>query len=284
MASQLALIDADGNRVGVFLSELARRGQGRRVDVVDALNTATAGCVARAAVACYADQPALRRDGVLRLPVLAHYIGGDDVSVSVPAPFAWRFVTELCRQFQSLLGPALKLPELREVPTLSAGMVFHHRSQPISDVVRLADRELRRAKDAVCGREAAVSFLDLTADGGEAAGDRVWTVAELGSADSDLVEVAGVPAAQRQQLLTLLRQCADPTFPADTVGETPPQALTRRVAVMDIPVLRRITAALDRDAPDLSTAAARARLRRYLDIARWWTSAVSEPENGLVTK
>ncbi len=62
-------------------------------------------------------------------------------------------------------GAAAWPPGLREtIPTLAAGLVFHHVKTPFSDVVRLAAGQLHDAKAKTRG-SAAVAFLDMTADG-----------------------------------------------------------------------------------------------------------------------
>src|SRR6185437_2163800 len=99
-------------------------------------------------------------------PVLVNLAGGDDLLVSVPAADAWLFTKTLLTTFSAIFrNKASTLPPdvKNQVPTLSAGLVFHHVKNPFSDVVRHADEQLKQAKRKAPGA-AAVAFLDLTAD------------------------------------------------------------------------------------------------------------------------
>ena len=223
-ASQLALIYADGNRVGAFLSEAARAartgGRPAKADIVPALDGATLAALADAIIG--------RFSGWSRPPVLANLAGGDDLLVSVPAIDAWPFVRTLLEAFGRHLeqrtrgwpGPVRDL-----LPSMSAGLVFHHMTAPFSDVVRIAEEQLRMAKSARRGTEPAVAFLDLTADGGHhPPGREPLTLAYLTANAGLLDRVAQLPNSRRETLVALHRQDVEISAAARTPKRPPPSS------------------------------------------------------------
>lgn len=280
--SQLATIVADGNRVGDFMASLGVGGDGRdalaRNSVVAAIDAATAGAVARAAAVLVTAEAAWSGPAGVSLPVLAHFIGGDDIAVSVPAVSAWPFLRNLVDEFDAVIRSQLRsaAPAPRATglkwPTLSAGLVFHHRAAPIPDVLAKAHDQMDTAKRHNAGAQPAVSFLDMTADGAAAPQARSvelsWLTAHAGLLD----DAARVPRAQRSQLVALLRECAAATsYPA--LGEDAVQALNRRLKTMDIPAMTQAAG------PDLGvTPESRQSLRAVLDLARWWAPSRQEED------
>lgn len=221
--------------------------------------------------------------------MLAHLAGGDDLLISVPAGHAWPFARTLLRAFGERAGQALPRPaQVRAaLPTMSAGLVFHHLKAPFPDVVRLAHGRLRAAKNATCGREASVAFLDLTADGDAPPASREPLTAEnLNRQASRLSGIATVSRSHRETLVGLERLAqADPHArgPAGT-GETPIEALARRVADLGCtPIWDAVlgrpggTASDIRDALTADDRVTRDRLRRALDLARWWPPEPAGP-------
>ena len=97
--NHLATVYADGNGMGAFFQALSSTTlpvpelQG---EAISALNTATLNAVAEAARKI-ADDP----DTAAIEP---HFVGGDDVLVSVPATYAWTFAAYLARYFEALRG------------------------------------------------------------------------------------------------------------------------------------------------------------------------------------
>lgn len=180
-STQIATIAADGNKVGDFMAQL--RGTMDEREMTTAIARAARAVVAAGAAELLRRDPQLTDPaGVVSLPVIAHYVGGDDIVVSVPANDAWAFVTTMCGRFAEAIKAELTTTRVAvTLPTLSAGMVFHHRSQPLPDVLAKAHDHLTLAKLATRGDGASVSFLDLTADGDRAVGDRSWAIAELTS-------------------------------------------------------------------------------------------------------
>lgn len=273
--TQLATLSADGNRVGDFMTTLSDGGGGRgkhvaRNVIVTAIDAATRGAVARAAAAMLLEDPVWSGGDEVVLPVLAHFIGGDDIAVSVPAVTAWPFLRHLTAEFDQVLraqieaeAPAAGSSGLKW-PTLSAGVVFHHRAAPIPDVLTKAHEQMAAAKRHNAGAGPAVSFLDLTADGASVPQTRSADMSWLNDHVDLLDSAARVPRAQRSQLAALLRECAaDLDSPSGV--EDPVQALHRRLKTMAIPAMTEAAGA------DLGrTPESRQRLRTVLDIARWW--------------
>jgi hypothetical protein len=255
-ASQVALVYADGNRVGDFLHKLAVAGDApiAKSEIVRLIDDATIGAVADAVID--------RFPGWKRPMMIAHIAGGDDLLISVPAADAWQFTRTLLASFHTRTGESAS----RSVaaPTMSAGLVFAHRAHPFSDLVRVAGKELRAAKDRTRGKEAAISFRDLTADGGDPLSHRApVTLAYLAEHGAALAGIEKIPPSRRQALLALLRQGAsgdairrltdfDDNRPLWEViagrGATPEQA---RQQLMD-------------------SQPRQAELRQLLDIARHW--------------
>ena len=98
-------------------------------------------------------------------------------------------------------------PVRNQLPSLSAGLVFHHATAPFSDVVRIVEDQLKAAKQATRGTEPTVAFLDLTADGGlQPSGRQPLTLACL-TANAGLLERAEqIPKSRRETLVALRRR------------------------------------------------------------------------------
>ncbi len=258
-ATQLALIYADGNKVGAFLSQAANMPGGPdKAAIAPLLDEATLGALARAVMDRY--------PGWSRPPVLVNLAGGDDLLVSVPAIDAWLFARTLLAEFTALLANEISAwpDETRKnIPTLAAGMVFHHITTPFSDVVRLADEQLLLAKKATSGKEAAVAFLDMTADGSQPPpGRQPVTLAYLDRHATRLQQTADLPGSRRQTLLDLYRSGRIEEF-------------IKRLTDFDNRPLWEIAAGPGTGAPAVRELLARSPdalhdVRRALDIARHW--------------
>jgi hypothetical protein len=282
--TQVALIYADGNRVGAFLEKAAnaavkKPGKPERADIVTAISHAT-----RAALTISVYELFHGRDP---WPIMPHLADGDDLMVSVAASDAWPFVRRFLREFSTQLEQQTKdwpAEVRRHQPTVSAGVVFHHQTHPFSDVVRLAKEHLDRAKQQFRGKEAAVAFLDLTADGGIATDRLPRSLADL-DAQADLLDrIAGLSNSNRAMLLGLCRHAAQaeqveqPGQPAGLAGRREPatQTLARRMIELDTTPLLELLGTPEAR-PDLKQVldAIRAegnlpKLRMALDTARWW--------------
>ena len=257
-ATQLALIYADGNQVGAFLSAAVHQARIPKAEIVPVIDRAT--------LAALADAIGDRFAGWSRPAVLANLAGGDDLLVSVPAIDAWMFVRTLLGSFGEHVDQAARHwpePVRKKVPSLAAGMVFHHRTAAFSDVLRMADDLLREAKAATCGSAPAVAFLDLTADGGgKPAGREPVSLAYLTEQADRLEAIAAIPNSRRETLLTLLRQGSAPEF-------------IRRLTDLDNSPLWQVVAGPHPDAASTRAVLSAqphkvGELRRVLDIARYW--------------
>jgi|HubBroStandDraft_1064217.scaffolds.fasta_scaffold02874_9 hypothetical protein len=274
--TQLALIYADGNRVGEFLDRAAAHardhGTPAKSQIVPALDDSVVSALAGAVMECSEDPD--------RPAALAHLAGGDDLLVSVPASAAWQFLLTLLPSFSDRLDAALDWPgPVREMlPSMSAGLVFHHLRAPFADVVRLARDQLRTAKAATGGKGPSVAFLDLTADGDAAPPGRLpLALADLRRESRRLAEIAAVPRAHRETLLALQRLATAAGSRAFTgPGETPAEGLARRVVDLGCqPIWDAVAGQTGSQATQVradleSSETARQELRRVLDLARWW--------------
>jgi len=268
-STQLALIYADGNKVGAFLSRAAGTPGGPdKAKIAPLLDQAVLGALAQAVIG--------RFRGWQEPPVLVHLAGGDDLLVSVPAPDAWLFTKTLLSAFTSILAEeAVGWPESvrQQVPTLAAGLVFHYVKTPFSDVVRLAGEQLRLAKAKTRGG-AAVAFLDLTADGNQPPDGRApVTLADLDRCAGRFQQVADLPGSRRQYLLDLSRDGRIEDF------------IARLTDFADNRPLWEIAAGPKAATPEVrdvlrNNEQPRHDVRRALDIARHWQAEPRAPGNG----
>ncbi|HSV64355.1 MAG TPA: hypothetical protein VLJ59_00415 [Mycobacteriales bacterium] len=291
--SQVALIYVDGNRVGAFLEKAAKAaatiGRPAKEKIVTAIGEATTDALATTVHTLFESRDIL--------PVMPHLADGDDLMVSVAAPDAWPFVHLLLDEFSRQLAMHTQdwPQEVRnDLPTVSAGVVFHHRSHPFSDAVHLVKDRLRAAKEAVEGRAATVDFLDLTADGGASPESRARTLVDLDADAALLGRIAQVPAAQRATLVGLCRQAAADDAAEDAAlvagralserpagAESAAEALARRLVELGaVPLWKVIGLRSGADAELVRDRlvgrdhrADRGKLRAMLDMARWWPAA-----------
>ena len=182
--SHLATVAADGNGIGALFRMIAEANlPGLRADAVRLLNEATRRAVTEAAKAC--------GEEVSTMAVIPHYVGGDDVFVSVAAPSAWRFAVTLGEQFEKLRDHlTAKVPHdvvdaqrLRDAIAslgLGIGIAFARRAVPISGTSEAAHAALAAAKASTEGGASAIGWVDLTS-----AADEIHTV-EVSTAGSEL--------------------------------------------------------------------------------------------------
>ncbi|MGW0359278.1 Cas10/Cmr2 second palm domain-containing protein [Nocardia nova] len=241
----LALIYADGNKVGDFIDQAARlpRGIDTR-QLAPAIQTATVTALCDGLARVWQPLPEV-------VPVLPHILGGDDVVLSVRAEHAWTVTTTLLQRFGQLMkNTTAKLTRSGALPTpsMSAGIVFFHRKTPFVDVLDFAATQLRDAKSAVRGSTPSVTFLDIPADGAARPAHRpVWPLRELLDRSEALSRVAALPPARRATLLSLLR--------AGRRAEA-----EQRITLQDTTILF--------DVEDEGIT-----IRDQLDLARWWPRA-----------
>lgn len=243
-----ALVFADGNRIGGFLSRAIAAGIAK-TDVAAWITDANQHAVLDATIAAWnAD------DTPSALPIAPHLIAGDDLLVSLPARLAWLFTRTYLAAFTRHLDQkiqhaglsAQQQKALGEIPTASAGIVFAHHTYPLTDVVRLAGDALARAKDQARGAAASIAWLDITQDGPHSSAIRpALPLATIDTHAPRLRALAGVPASRRRRLAT-----HDP--------DTRRDELDREITRLDIGEARAFL-----DNPDLPLPVA-------LDLIRWW--------------
>ena len=272
-STQLALIYADGNRVGDFLHQAAQRAVGKKADrikkseIVKLIDEATIGALASAVADRFRDWE--------RPQVLANVAGGDDLLISVPAADAWMFTRTLLASFGRKTAEDVGKWQVDIAPpTLSAGLVFAHKMHPFSDLVRLVGAELHKAKRHDQGKIASVSFLDLTADGGHApAGREPLTLAYLDTHAADLERIEQISRSRRESLLALLRRGAVEDAIrrlTDLDGNQPLwDVITGKKDATPDEVREKLTSAETGEA-------ALKQMRRLLDVARHWRTQPRE--------
>jgi hypothetical protein len=304
--NHLAVIAADGNGIGALFALLAERGDPtERAHAAQALKTATQSAVAAAVAAISTGGPDEIR------PAILHYLGGDDILISVPAPLAWAFVVELAHQFRICmrvehLGADPGVRDLVDSASLGIGMVIAHRSYPFAQAQVIAHRAMTHAKSAVQGRRAAVNWVDLTAESDVDPG-RYFTIDDLAaleggpSATIDPARVLDLPAAARAVLtqlitdaLTAATRFAGPTRTepgerrrlADRLGHGIDRLRNQADRTNRPELTAYLESTVDRALPALhagdpasSVESARdvlthlRELNRWLALSRWWPTA-----------
>lgn len=256
-ASQIAVIYADGNRVGAFLRAAATAENGPpKSEIASVIDQAAIGALAAAVRACFPGQAEPK--------VLPHLAGGDDLLISVPAPDAWSFTVVLLDAFGSQLRDKTK-GWADDPPTLSAGLVFHHKTYPFSDVVRLAGDLLRAAKEATSGRAASVAFLDVTADGGQPPeGREALTLKYLHDNADRFERTRKLPLSRRAALLDMARREDWDGFAVRLTDLPGNEPLQEFAADPGKPARTTVREAL------AQSAGRRHEVRRALDVARHW--------------
>ncbi|MFC7343249.1 Cas10/Cmr2 second palm domain-containing protein [Saccharopolyspora griseoalba] len=165
--THLATIHADGNAVGLLTTELRalqRQGVAMDFDLPSAIENATWSSLLTAVLNM--DRSGADENGVKALPITAHFVGGDDILVSVPAHAAWRFLLSMQATFAATMSDQLGPVGLaKKSPTLSAAVVFHHRTSQLSAAVDLAGELLDTSKKQHRGERAALAWQDITHDG-----------------------------------------------------------------------------------------------------------------------
>jgi Cas10/Cmr2, second palm domain len=174
--SHLATIYADGNGMGAFFQGLATsplKLPTLHRQAVGFLNKATRNAVVAAARSVSIDPEVVA--------VEPHFVGGDDVLVSVPASVAWAFAGYLCGQFellQNTLDGALdsELAQQGAVDqsavadlkariaglSLGVGMAFAHASFPFAQASHAAASAMGKAKYDAKGEQSLIGWIDIT--------------------------------------------------------------------------------------------------------------------------
>lgn len=226
--NHIALIKADGNKVGAVFEALdAYAGElpSLTQHAVRDLDDATWAAVEQAT-------RAITPASALYKGALPHYVGGDDVLVSVPAARAWEFAATLAREF-AVLGDTwrarvaadtadeqlrTRMATVIDEVSLGIGMVIARETYPFAHAFDLAEEAMKAAKKYTRGQSSAIAWVDLSAEGiaGAKRGDRWQQVisaeavrhqlAEAGDSSADIgFAIMALPAAARAQLAAEIR-------------------------------------------------------------------------------
>ncbi len=217
--NHLATIVADGNAVGAFFQLIANAPT--EIDVsnlnaqaANALDDANRAALRAAAKQASAENPSTKI-------VIPHFIGGDDLFLSVPAVEAWRFAAVLAKTYTAKSADLLeyvpkgepyagRLRDAISALSLGIGICFAHASHPIAESHAAAERALHMAKRAR-GAGASLGWIDLT----YGSVNQIYCVeAEAVSneiADPGLrPDVFRLDASARSQLASLIRDSSGP--------------------------------------------------------------------------
>ena len=169
--NHLALILADGNRMGDFFKKVAQLKDSQAHKALSkALDDATrkAARQAREAVIAKMVNPKF-------CPDVLHYIGGDDVMASVAGRFAWLWAVTLAEAFETEFQSRVKhfceqnprcgdLNAAASRASLGVGMVFTHYKAPFAGARELAEEMEKIAKKTGKGEKSYIAWADTTAD------------------------------------------------------------------------------------------------------------------------
>jgi hypothetical protein len=272
--NHLATICADGNSVGAFFKGLATSTlplQTVHAGAIRALNNSTWSAVNFAArtVAAAPDVVAIE----------PHFIGGDDVLVSVPAPLGWSFASHLARCFEDdlrqafttllatdMAGRSLSAAQAEEAAalqkrigelSLGIGMTFSHASFPFAEAHEVAEAAQHAAKQAGKGVASMIGWADITAQHSDRGGTTIHVIdaevarseVAIASGDVGARPVFRLSPSARAQLTAILRDTPDH-------AEATVQAWAERLED------GTLAADLAKTPPE--------RLREDLSRARWW--------------
>jgi hypothetical protein len=253
--NHVATMYADGNLIGAFFDRVIAYDDPDLKARISAGVSAATRTALREAVRAIADS-----DLTVRLPVIPHVVGGDDLIVTLTADRAWPFTLAYLREFARAVSAIEGLPAgLLEPlpPSASAGLVFAHAKFPFRRAAELAANQLRAAKKQFLGTEPAVAWLDVTRDGEQApTWQRPWRLA-------DLVGLSDALRALRAEIapsgLATLTRLVDPSRPELSLARIREHARRlERGAVLE-PFLRSGDALADGE-----------RIAAALALAGWW--------------
>jgi len=201
--NHIATICADGNRIGALFDKFSQYAElaEAKTEAITWLTFCTETAVDNAA------KVVQREDG--DCVVIPHYIGGDDVLVSVVADQAWTFVIELIKSFEEVkdyyfeeidkvtLSKDVKeeLEDLVCDVSLGVGVVFSHYNYPFYECRHKAEEALSYAKQTTQGKQSAVCWMDLTEGGGNSQHTKDKYVISYKDASSQLNDESNVPDA-----------------------------------------------------------------------------------------
>ena len=169
--NHLALILADGNRMGDFFKKVAQLKDPQAHKALSkALDDATRKAAERAR-----DEVIAKMVNPKFCPDVLHYIGGDDVMASVAGRFAWLWAVTLAEVFESefrsrvndACGTTPQFEEVRDAAkqaSLGVGIVFTHYKAPFAGARELAEEMEKIAKKKGKGEKSYIAWADTTAD------------------------------------------------------------------------------------------------------------------------
>ncbi|MCP2331668.1 Cas10/Cmr2 second palm domain-containing protein [Actinoalloteichus caeruleus] len=269
--TRIAVIHADGNRIGAFFRQLANIPAERlrapenahltRDKLALELSKATFEALAEATMS-------VRGIPGRSLPLILHVLGGDDVLVSVPADHAWQFARALLAGFNERMSRLVRGLDLEveiSAPTMSAAMVFARHDESFTTIVALAESALARGKRAGAGRSSWLCFHDLTTEGRHDEGS-VVPLHELKQRQDELTELARAPRSFRENLALALADGGPEAALAHSrrVGVTAGTPFLPRRGSDPAREAEHTPAGMDGDSPT------RLGLDTALRIARWW--------------
>lgn len=196
--NHLAVVQADGNRVGELMKSLSTSTHAKdHPEVLEEASTALHASMqhaigeAKKAVEACIQAADISPAGPEFDPVLTLYTGGDDLLATVPAALGWNFAIALGQSFgptfrdrvslalaDADLGADEDLRRKVEEASLGIGLVFGHHSYPFAQSYRVATRAMKQAKALTQGREDAITWVDLTVESEPPSG-RYAIVADL---------------------------------------------------------------------------------------------------------
>lgn len=169
--NHLALILADGNRMGDFFKKVAQLKDPQAHKALSkALDDATRKAAERAREAVIA-----KMVNPKFCPDVLHYIGGDDVMASVAGRFAWLWAVTLAKAFETEFQSRVKhfceqnpkcgdLNAAASRASLGVGIIFTHVKAPFAGARELAEEMEKIAKKTGKGEKSYIAWADTTAD------------------------------------------------------------------------------------------------------------------------
>lgn len=217
--NHLATVYIDGNGFRAMFSGAGRHAQSHDFDV-NSLSRGIGGAVWAALQTASHDvmdlHQSVRPDAAGELPLIPHIVAADDLCVSLPAAYGWRFLTSYCKAFAIEARQVVKQagagwkpspgygPDevFDKVPpaTASGSIVIAHQSEPFSACLDAAETLLKQAKRQVVGLHPSVMWVDVSREGFEPPAHRRARL--LDELDAQLLaELASLPQSRRRNLV-----------------------------------------------------------------------------------
>ncbi|RLI53802.1 MAG: phosphohydrolase, partial [Candidatus Thorarchaeota archaeon] len=138
---RLAFLYADGNNMGDLLQRAKTPAQYRHIS--EALDTAVREALFEALMEAIGRESLLQSQ---RLPFEIIAVGGDDVTVIVPAQYGWQLTLKLLEKFEKKVKHLKEELKLEKSITMSAGLVVADVKYPVRFMQRLSEGLLKEAK------------------------------------------------------------------------------------------------------------------------------------------